>query len=113
MSNRTRRRWRRTAVKTIKWQGIQIRLVGDISDHLISKGLIFYNADEEIAERALAGHIDKIVVPIINRFNEVPEIAGLQSPPWDEGYIDVFFQDAYQLFSSGSFIQPASPAGSL
>lgn len=50
------------------------------------------------------------MVPIFNRFNEVPEIAGLQSRPWDDGYIDIFFQDAYQpLFRALAYNQLFEP----
>ena len=37
------------------------------------------------------GHVDKIVVPMIKEFNEVPEIEGLQSPRWEDGYLDISF----------------------
>lgn len=81
---------------TIIWQENQMHLVGYSLEHLLSNGLIFYNVDGETAKEALAGHIDKLVLPILRRFNEVPEIAGLQSPPWEDGYLDIFFQDAFQ-----------------
>ena len=61
-----------------------------------SNGLISYNVDEKTAKEALAGHIDKIVLPILHRFNEVPEIEGLQSPRWEDEYLNIFSRDALQ-----------------
>lgn len=85
---------KRTA-KTIVWQELQLYRVKELITHLVAGDHIAYNVNQEEARKSLVGYVQDVVVPIVCRFHQVPEIEYLQSPTWEDGYLDVFFEDAF------------------
>lgn len=86
--------FKKRTVKMIVWQELQLYHVKELITHLVAGDHIAYNVNQE-ARKSLVGYIQDVVVPIVRRFHQVPEIEYLQSPTWEDGYLDVFFEDAF------------------
>ena len=63
---------------------------------LKAEGHLPSNVDAGVAAEALDNHPEDME-HIVHVFNKITIIAdGLQSPSWEEGYVPVFYQDAFQ-----------------
>lgn len=82
-------------VKTILWQEYQDLRVETLISHLIENDLITFDINPEDAASSLNDHLAGTVCPIIDRFNKVPQISGLQVPD-SKDCIHVFYEDAFQ-----------------
>ncbi|KAJ5595381.1 uncharacterized protein N7459_001589 [Penicillium hispanicum] len=71
----------------------QVQRVGRLLEHLAKQGLIIDVVDEEIADQALVGHEEDVVVPVAERVSGGPQAVVYNEVP-TEGHVGVHFNDA-------------------
>lgn len=82
------------AVKTILWQQLQMERIGTLIQDLFDRNFIGYLFEVDEAKKALRSHREQgYPVPKFARLSNTTEISNLIAPLWEDGFIDVTFND--------------------
>ena len=82
------------AVKTILWQQLQMERISTLIQDLFDRNLIGYLFEVDEAKKALRSHREQgYPVPKFARLSNTTEISNLIAPLWEDGFIDVTFND--------------------
>lgn len=82
------------AVKTILWQQLQMEYIGTMLQDLFDRNLIGYLFGVDEAKKALRSHREQgYQPPKFARLSNTTVISNLIAPLWEDGFIDVTFND--------------------
>lgn len=82
------------AIKTILWQQLQMERIGTLLQDLFDRNLIGYLFEVDEAKKALRSHREEgHPIPKFARLSNTTEISKLIAPLWEDGFIDVTFND--------------------
>ena len=77
-------------IKTIAWQDVQLSRVNKLLSELVVQGVIACLFEATMAQ----DYQDEFTPILAQQFHQISELDKLYSPPPDDGYVDVFFEDA-------------------